>query len=184
MIQIWEALEETEGRNVSPPFWAVAWVGGQALARYVLDRPQVVAGKQVLDVGAGSGLCAIAACKAGALAVEASEPDHRGRVAIEMNAALNAVILNTRDIDLIGDADRRWDVVLAADLWYERLLADRVTPWLRQLAVKGCEVLLGDLGRAYFPRVGVEELARYQIPTPETLERGNITKAAAWRLLP
>ena len=183
MIQIWEALEEVGGRNVSPPFWAVAWVGGQALARYVLDRPQVVIGKRVLDLGAGSGLCAIAACKAGALAVEASERDHCGRIAIEMNAALNAVTLSTNDVDLVGD-DRQWDVVLAADLWYERLLADRLTPWLRQLAAKGCEVLLGDLGRAYFPRVGVQELARYQIPTPETLERGKITEAAAWRLLP
>ncbi|MFQ5935701.1 MAG: methyltransferase [Acidiferrobacterales bacterium] len=185
IVPVWEAAEEALGATgLPPPFWAVCWVGGQALTRYLLDYSLIADGKRVLDLGSGSGLCAIAAARAGATRVEASDPDPFATVAIRINAALNAVTVHTIGNDLIGTSKGDWDVVVAGDLWYERQLAQRVTPWLRQLAVEGCEVLVGDMGRAYFPRARVTELAHYQIPTPTDLERNKITTARVWRMLP
>lgn len=183
LTPIWEA-SEAMGAATAPPYWATAWVGGQALARYVLDHHKLIAHKRVLDLGSGSGLCAIAAAKAGAAKVEASEHDRFALRAIAMNAALNAVTIHITSTDLIDVAKCRWDVVLAGDLWYERLFAERATAWLRALATKGCTVLLGDMRRNYFPKQGIEELARYAVATPVEIEREPITTGIVWRMLP
>ena len=164
-----------------PPFWSVAWVGGQALARYTLDHAALFRGRSVLDVGSGSGLCAIAAAKAGARRVDASDIDVCARAAIAINAGVNGVPIAAVLDDLVGVASR-WDIVLAGDLWYERFLAERVSAWLSMLAGEGTLVLLGDCRRAYFPRRQATLLQRYAIPAPEALERATVADAAVWRL--
>lgn len=178
---LWAEQELRLGRHgLAPPFWGVAWPGGQALARYLLDHPHTVAGLAVLDVGSGSGLVAIAAALARARAVEAADTDSFALEAVRINASLNRVAIATTSEDLIG-APPRWDVVLAADLWYERFFAGRLNAWLRALAAEGTLVLLGDRGRAFFPREGLAELQRYQVPS-QSFERGDVTATSVWRL--
>lgn len=179
---LWQAQESWLQRHgLPPPFWGVAWVGGQGLARYTLDHADLFRGRAVLDLGSGSGLCAIAAAKAGARRVEAVDLDAFALQAIAANAVLNGVEVATLQSDLIG-SPLRWDVILAADLWYERFLAERVTPWLRTLSRGGTLVLLGDCGRAFFPRQGVEELQCYAIRDCAPLERESITTTRVWRM--
>jgi predicted nicotinamide N-methyase len=185
MTGIWERAEESLGIvRVPPPFWSMAWVGGQALARYILDTPDKVATRRVLDVGSGSGLCAIAAAKSGAALAVANDLDPLALAAIRMNAALNAVSIEVLGANLIGRDLDGYDVILAGDLWYERLLAQAANPWLRRLAGQGCEVLVADRRRAYFPKHRIEPLARYDIPTPDGTEQSGVTPARVWRLLP
>jgi predicted nicotinamide N-methyase len=182
---IWQATEETLARTaLPPPYWAFAWAGGQALARYLLDSPEAVAGRSVLDFGAGSGLVAIAAAKAGAASVLAAEIDHFAAAAIAANAALNgvAVAVTTADVLDIVDPDR--EVVTAGDVCYERPMADRVTAWLRILAARGSLVLIGDPGRAYFPSHGMQERARYLVPTSRELEDRDNREGVVWEMLP
>jgi predicted nicotinamide N-methyase len=167
--------------SAQPPFWSIAWVGGQALARYTLDRAALFEGRSVLDVGSGSGLCAIAAAKAGARRVEASDVDPCARAVIAINARLNGVGLAAVTGDRIGMSSQ-WDIVVAGDLWYERFLAARVSAWLTAIAREGTLVLLGDCRRAYFPRHSVTALQRYAITTPDTLECATVTDAAVWQL--
>jgi predicted nicotinamide N-methyase len=168
---IWQASEESLARGaVPPPFWAFAWAGGQALARYLLDHRKTVAGRCVLDFGSGSGLVAIAAAKAGARSVIAAETDHFAAAAIAANAALNDVAVPVTIVDPIDTADPGWQVVTAGDVCYEREMTDRAIPWLRKLAGRGCLVLLGDPGRAYLPTGGLRPLARYTVPTSRELE--------------
>lgn len=183
LMSIWEA-REAMGAATAPPYWATAWAGGQALARYVLDHGELVLHKRVLDLGSGSGVCAIAAAKVGAAKVQAAELDPFGVQAIAMNAALNAVTIHAISTDVTIDSECHWDVVLAGDLWYERLFAERATAWLRDLATNGCIVLLGDMRRNYFPKQGVEELARYSVATPVEIEREPISTGVVWRMLP
>jgi predicted nicotinamide N-methyase len=181
---IWQATEESLARGaVPPPFWAFAWAGGQALARYLLDHPETVAGRAVLDFGSGSGLVAIAAAMAGASYVLAAEIDHFALAAIAANAALNDVAAEVTSVDVIGAADPRWEVVTAGDVCYEREMADRVVPWLRSLVGGGCLVLLGDPGRAYLPDTGLRERARYLVPTSRELESRDIRETVVWQLL-
>jgi len=181
---IWQATEETLARSaLPPPFWAFAWAGGQALARYLLDHPAEVAGRSVLDFGAGSGLVAIAAAKAGAARVLAAETDHFAAAAIAANAALNDVAIAVRTTDLLDTIDPRWEVVTAGDVCYERPMADRVTAWLRGLAARGILVLLGDPGRAYLPREGLVERARYLVPTSRELEDRDTRDGIVWEVL-
>jgi len=170
IVPLWQATEThlTE-RGVPPPYWAFAWPGGQALARYLLDHPNLVRGRRVLDFAAGSGMAAIAAAKAGAHHVEAAEIDRFAVAAITLNARLNAAGVETIESDLIGQASR-WDLVLAGDVCYERPMAERVGRWLGQLAAGGTSVLMGDPGRNYLPATGLRELARYQVPTSLDLE--------------
>ncbi len=183
MASVWEAAEEAvRAAGLPPPFWAACWPGGLALARYILDRPSVVAGKRVLDLGSGSGLCGIAAAKAGAAHVDGSDLDPFALAAIRMNAAMNSVLVHPIATDVVGTQPARWDVILAGDLWYERWMAKRVTAWLRDVAAEGCYVLLGDKGRAYSPRHGVERLACYRIGNTLELEGERITAAATWRI--
>jgi len=181
---IWQATEESLARGqVPPPYWAFAWAGGQALARFVLDRPETVAGRRILDFGAGSGLLAIAAMCAGAAAATAAEIDPYAGAAIGLNCALNGVCVAIAPADLIDGADARWEVVLVGDMCYEQPLAERLTRWLRRLAGGGCRVLLGEPGRAYRPRTGLVELARYTVPTSRELEDRDSREGIVWELL-
>jgi predicted nicotinamide N-methyase len=182
---IWQATEETLARSaLPPPFWAFAWAGGQALARYLLDHPANVAGRSVLDFGAGSGLVAIAAAKAGARSVLAAEVDHFAAAAIAANAVLNEVAISVATEDLLDTANLRWDVVTAGDVCYEQPMADRVVGWLRGMAARGGIVLLGDPGRAYLPCEGLVERARYVVPTSRELEDREYRETVVWELLP
>lgn len=176
---LWEATEaELQRIGLPPPYWAFAWPGGVALARYVLDHPELVAGRRVLDFGAGSGLVAIAAAKAGARAV-AAEIDAFAAAAIRLNAAANGVEMEIETSDVIG-AECAWDVILAGDMCYERPLAERLVRWLRRVPAL---VLLGDPGRSYAPRDGLEPLARYVVPTSRDLEDRDSRETGVWRLL-
>ena len=182
---IWQATEDSLAQGaVPPPFWAFAWAGGQALARFLLDRPETVAGRAVLDFGAGSGLVAIAAAKAGAGRVAAAEIDPFAAVAIAANAALNGVELAIVTADLLDAEPGDWPVVTAGDVCYERPMTERATAWLRRLARNGSLVLLGDPGRAYLPPTGLRELARYQVPTSRELEDREVRETIVWEVLP
>ncbi len=181
---IWQASEETLARGaVPPPFWAFAWAGGQALARYLLDRPEIVAGRSVLDFGSGSGLVAIAAAKAGARSVLAAEIDRFAAAAIAANAALNEVAVVPTTLDPIDAPTPTCDVVTAGDICYERDMAQRAIRWLRRRAELGCLVLLGDPGRAYLPDAGLRELASYIVPTSRELEDREARDTRVWQVL-
>jgi predicted nicotinamide N-methyase len=182
---IWQATEETlAGNALPPPFWAFAWAGGQALARYLLDNPEAVAGREVLDFGAGSGLVAIAAAVAGAARVTAAEIDHFAAAAIAANAALNHVAIEVMTTDLLDGNKRFWKLVTAGDICYEQPMAERALRWLRVLAGRGSTVLLGDPGRAYLPGDGLCELARYIVPLSRELEGREECDAFVWRVVP
>jgi predicted nicotinamide N-methyase len=182
---IWQATEESLARSgLPPPFWAFAWVGGQALARYLLDCPEQVAGRFVLDFGAGSGVVAIAAAKAGAAFVLAAEIDHLAVAAIAANALLNEVAVTVTTTDVIDMADPRWEVVTAGDVCYEQPMSDRVAAWLRDLAGRGNLVLLGDPGRTYLPAAGLRARARYLVPTSRDLEDRDTRDGVVWEVLP
>lgn len=181
---IWEATEADLARmNLPPPYWAFAWPGGQALTRFLLDHPDWVQGKRVLDFAAGSGLAAIGAAMAGAARVEAAEIDDFAAAAIALNARTNHAAVDLVMEDLIG-AEPRWEVVLAGDVCYEKPMADRVIAWFRALAGRGVAILMGDPGRAYLPKSGLVELARYQVPTTLELEDRQMRETIVWRLMP
>lgn len=182
VVPLWQATEaELAESGIPPPYWAFAWAGGQALARHVLDAPEIVRGRQVLDFAAGSGVVGIAACLAGARHVVCSEIDPFARAALAMNAVENGVRVDVAPDDLIGHLGP-WDVVLAGDVCYEAPMAGAVTPWLRALARDGVEVLLGDPGRSYLPRTGLERLARHAVPTTRELEDSDLRNACVWRV--
>jgi predicted nicotinamide N-methyase len=182
---IWQATEDTLARSgLPPPYWAFAWAGGQALARFLLDHPERVAGRSVLDFGAGSGIVAIAAAKAGAASVLACEIDHFAAAAIAANAALNDVTIAVTTSDVLDTVGPRWEIVTAGDVCYERPMADRVTAWLRVLAEHGSFVLLGDPGRAYLPSAGLVERAHYLVPTSLELEDRDTRDGIVWEVLP
>jgi predicted nicotinamide N-methyase len=179
VVPLWRATEEElEKMGVPPPYWAFAWAGGQALARYVLDHPEQIMGKHVLDIGSGSGMVAIAAAKAGAASVLAADIDAFSIAAIRLNAVANGATVAVTEDDLIG-AESDWDVVLVGDLFYERPLAERLLAWLKTL---GCPALLGDPGRSYFPKDQVEPLAVYNVQTSRDLEDREIRETGVYRL--
>jgi predicted nicotinamide N-methyase len=171
-MPLWEAAALADARlPVPPPYWAWPWAGGQALARYVLDQPQLVRGRRVADIGTGGGIVAIAAALAGATTVDAIDIEPYAIEACRLNAAANGVAASVEAIeaDPVG-SDAGWDVVLAGDVWYEAELAAYIGPWLRALAARGATVLTGDLGRAYLPSDGMQQLAHYLVPTLVDLE--------------
>ncbi len=179
--ELWQKTEADLGQlNLPPPFWAFAWAGGQALARYLLDHPEAVSGARVLDFASGSGLVAIAAALSGGLSVEAADIDAFALDAIALNAATNGVVLRPRGEDLVGH-DEGWDVVLAADIFYERDTAGAVTSWLKGLAARGARVLVGDPGRSYFDASALEQLASYDVPVLRSLEDADTKRSGVWR---
>ncbi len=155
---------DEDGPEPQPPYWAYAWAGGAVLARYILDRPESVAGLRVLDLGAGSGLVGIAAAKAGASAVIAAEIDRNGIAALGLNAAANRVTIKVVGEDITAGPPPPVDVVVAGDLFYRQDLADRVIPFLDRCLACGINVLIGDPGRAYLPRSRLRLLAEYRVP--------------------
>ena len=185
MTPIWLASEEELARGaVPPPFWAFAWAGGQALARYLLDHPETVAGREVLDIGSGSGIVAIAAAKSGASRVVAAEIDPFAAAAIALNASLNGVSLTVETRDLLDRGPAGWGVALAGDICYEEPMSSRATALLRRIAARGRLALLGDPGRSYLPREGLVERARYEVPTTRDLEDREMREAAVWQIVP
>lgn len=181
---IWRLTEEAlEEMGLPPPFWAFAWAGGQALARYVLDHPEVVAGRQVIDFATGSGLVALAAMKAGAARVLAADIDLFCEAAVALNAQRNGVAVDFTDQNLLDQPPPAWaQVILAGDICYEKPLAERVLAWLAEARAAGATVLIGDPGRSYFPREGLEKLAEYQVATTRELEDMEVKKTAVWAL--
>jgi predicted nicotinamide N-methyase len=180
---IWKLTEEALAEiGLPPPFWAFAWAGGQALARYVLDHPEVVAGKRVIDFASGSGLVAIAAMKAGAASVLAADIDVFCEAAIGLNAAANGVEVAFTEVDLLDAPPPPADVLLAGDICYERPMAEAVMAWLGLGRAAGATVLVGDPGRTYFPKEGLVKLAEYQVPTTRELEDMAVKRTSVWTL--
>jgi predicted nicotinamide N-methyase len=179
--ELWHKTEEELGAiGLPPPFWAFAWAGGQALARYILDHPALVAGKRVLDFACGSGIVAIAAAKAGAARTEACDIDAFAIAAVHLNASANEVRIDARRVDAV-DTDDDWDVVLAGDICYERDMAARTMAWLERLHARRATVLVGDPGRAYLPRDKLVSVATYRVPVTRSLEDAEIKTAHVWQ---
>lgn len=172
--------EDLEEIGLPPPFWAFAWAGGQGLSRYILDHPETMEGKRVLDFASGSGLVAIAAAKAGAAEVLAADIDPWACTAVRLNAALNGVDLAFTDDDLIGRSVD-FDVVLAGDVFYDSDFARALVEWFVNLAESGCLVLVGDPGRSYRPTAHLEPLATYEVPVTRALEDSEVKKTTVWK---
>jgi predicted nicotinamide N-methyase len=184
VLPLWHALQVETGDPETPlPYWAFAWAGGLALARYVGERPDVVAGRRVFELGTGSGLVSIAALRAGAAAATATDIDPFSIEAAALNARANGVRLDASVRDVLDDpppADT--DVILAGDTWYEASLADRVLPWLGRAADAGLDVLIGDPGRRYLPLDRLEEIAAYDVRTTTELEDLALKRGHVFRL--
>jgi predicted nicotinamide N-methyase len=185
-VGLWQRIETASGRTgLDPPFWAFAWAGGQALARYLLDHPEAVRGRHVIDVASGSGLVAIAAAMAGAAAVTAYDIDPLAAAAIGVNADANAVTVQAVCADILDD-DRSpepgIDLVLVADAFYQRELADQVMRFIERARARGTAVLAGDFGRAYLPRARLTPLASYDVPGLSVLEDSDIKSTTIWAL--
>jgi predicted nicotinamide N-methyase len=179
-VGLWtKTEEELQASSLPPPFWAFAWSGGQALARWIGDHRGRIAGRRVLDFASGSGIVAIAAALAGAANVEASEIDPFAQAAIALNASENRVVVDVLCEDVIG-ADRGWDVVLAGDVAYERDMAAAVFAWLEGLARRGALVLVGDPRRSYLALDRLECVAEYSVPTTRALEDAEMKRTGVF----
>lgn len=174
--------DELEKIGLPPPFWAFAWAGGQGLARYVLDHPECVAGKSVLDFASGSGLVGIAAAKAGASSVLAVDIDPWTESAIALNARANKVHLDFAAEDFVGGSIKA-DILLAGDVFYDKDFAAQLIVWFDRLVADGKEVILGDPGRYYLPKRRLEALATYQVPVTRALEDSEVKRTTVWRYL-
>jgi predicted nicotinamide N-methyase len=181
---IWKLTEEAlEAIGLPPPFWAFAWAGGQALARYVIDTPEIVRGKRVIDFAAGSGMVGIAAKLAGARNVLCADIDAYCEAAVVLNAAVNGIDCAFTAENLLDAPAPAWaEVILAGDICYEKPLAERVLAWLAGARAAGVTVLIGDPGRSYFPRTGLAKLAEYQVQTTRELEDMAVKKTAVWAM--
>jgi predicted nicotinamide N-methyase len=182
-VPLWQKTEEELGEvGLPPPFWAFAWAGGQALARYVLDYSYTIKSLKILDLATGSGLVAIAASRAGAANTIATDIDEFATTATQMNADLNGVTLDIRFEDLLHYQPPFADVILVGDLFYEKSLAARCLEWLRQAKGQGTRILIGDPGRSYLPRDQLEKLAEYDVPVTRDLEDAEIKRTSVWQL--
>ena len=179
---LWQATADSlDDANIEPPFWAFAWPGGQALARHILDHPELVRGRNVLDIASGSGIVAIAAAKAGAISVLANDIDPMALTALTLNAGQNNVAIATNSEDMTRSAcSDQWDVILAGDVFYERLMATSVATWLGAAAAAGKLVLVSDPGRAYLPQRGITQIAAYDVPTSLELEDRQSRVTTIW----
>ncbi|PZU86468.1 MAG: nicotinamide N-methylase [Shinella sp.] len=166
--------------GLPPPFWAFAWAGGQGLARYILDHPETVAGKSVVDFASGSGLVAIAAAFAGAKSVLAVDIDPWARTAVRLNAAANGVSVDFSGDDFIGQS-LDVDLLLAGDVFYDRDFAAALVEWFTRLSAGGVTVLVGDPGRSYRPTERLEPLATYEVPVTRVLEDSEVKKTTVWK---
>ena len=181
IVPIWRATEEELAEmGVPPPYWAFAWAGGQALARYVLDHPELVTGRSVLDFASGSGLVAIAAMKAGAASALAADIDPWTGTAIKLNSRLNDVELGFTAENVVGSTIEA-DVLLAGDVFYDKSFADALIPWFTALAASGKTIIVGDPGRSYCPRQIMPPLATYEVPVTRALEDAEVKKTTVWR---
>jgi predicted nicotinamide N-methyase len=187
-VPIWQKTEEElNAMGLPPPYWAFAWAGGQALARYVLDNPITVAGKRVLDLAAGSGLVGIATAKAGAAPVTAIDIDVFTEAAIPLNAEANGVYIGVTILDILDHrppAEPRHDVTLVGDLFYEGETAARALAYLERHVAIGTRVLIGDPGRTYLPKERLKQLAEYSVPVTRELEDVEIKRTTVWELVP
>jgi len=184
-VPLWQKTEEQLGEmGLPPPFWAFAWAGGQALARYILDNPELVRGRRVLDIASGSGLVAIAAAKAGAAEVIANDIDEFAAAAIALNADANSVSIRWETFDRLGDdaSPEAFGVVLAGDIFYERNTAARALSFLQRMQTQGALVLVGDPGRAYLPKEKMTVRAEYEVPVIRDLEDAEIKRTKVWAL--
>jgi predicted nicotinamide N-methyase len=193
-VPLWQKTEEELGEiGLPPPFWAFAWAGGQALARYVIDNPATAKDKQVLDLASGSGLVAIAAAKAGAANVIAADIDAFAVASIGMNASLNlrhpgegrgpaSSIIEVTSDNLLQSPPPQTDTILVGDLFYEKSLAETVFNWLTQAKSQSTSVLVGDPGRSYLPKDKLTKLAEYNVPVTRDLEDAEIKRTAVWTL--
>ena len=172
--------DELAAMGIGTPYWAFAWAGGQALARYILDNPKAVSGRKVLDFGAGSGLVAIAAAKAGAFDVTAADIDPMAAAAMDLNRSLNDVWFEIETGDVIGGAGD-WEVLLVGDVCYDKEIADRIFPWLRREHEAGRDILFGDPGRFYLNNFGLEPVASYHAETTGIMEDSDLRNARVWR---
>jgi predicted nicotinamide N-methyase len=178
---IWRLTEAELGAlGVPPPFWAFAWAGGQAVARYVLDHPDEVAGKRVLDLACGSGMVGIAAALAGAGAVVCNDIDDFCRAAVAANTAANGVSARFEGDNLLDHPAGDFDVICAGDVSYEKPMAETMRAWLAQAHGRGVRVLMGDPGRSYFDRAGLAPLAQYQVETTRELEDMLVKNTGVW----
>jgi predicted nicotinamide N-methyase len=182
-LPIWQKTEEQLGAaQIAPPYWAFAWAGGQALARYLLDNAHLAAGRRVLDLGAGGGLVAIAAKKAGAAHVLAADIDTLALAAITLNGMANGVEVATTGQDVLAAPPGGCNLVLVGDLFYERPLAERVLGFLQAAGQGGAEILVGDPERAYFPARHFDRIAEYAVPVSLELEDAESKRTGVWRL--
>jgi predicted nicotinamide N-methyase len=182
-LPIWQKTEEELGAiGLPPPFWAFAWAGGQALARYVLDHPETVHGKRVIDLASGSGLVGIAAMMAGAKSVLAADIDAFAIAAITINAKLNAVAMSSTATNLLDFPVPDIDVILVGDLFYEKSVAAKCFEWLLRARTSGVDILIGDPGRSYLPKDKLVKGAEYAVPVSRDLEDADIKNTAVWRL--
>jgi len=180
---IWRLTEEELGElGLPPPFWAFAWAGGQAVARWLLDNPAEVAGKTVLDFATGSGLVGIAALKAGAASVLGTDIDPFCATAVALNAQANSVSMGFTDRNLLEAPPPKVDVICAGDVCYEGPMTEQVMSWLGRARAHGTRVLIGDPGRTYFPKSGLDFLAEYRVPTTRELEDQEIKRSAVWAM--
>lgn len=183
LTPIWRLTEEELGEmGVPPPFWAFAWAGGQALSRWLLDHPEDVAGKRVLDFAAGSGLVGIAAMKAGAASALCADIDPFCGAAVRLNGQANGVALTFTADDLLDAPPPDVDVICAGDVCYEKPMTERVLAWLGEAKARGVRVIIGDPGRTYFPKTGLEFLAEYRVPTTRELEDQEVKRSSVWAL--
>ena len=182
-VPLWQKTEEELGEmGLAPPFWAFAWAGGQALARHVLDHPELVGGKRVIDLASGSGLVGIAALKAGAVSVVAADIDAFSVEAIGINADINRVCIEATGRDLLEQPATGADVILVGDLFYEKVLAKKVFAWLEEAEGRGIVTLIGDPGRSYLPRDRLTKLGEYKVEVTRDLEDAEVKLTSVWRL--
>lgn len=182
-LPIWQKTEDELGEmNVPPPYWAFAWAGGQALARHILDHPELVRGRRVLDLGAGSGLTALAPMRAGAASALAADIDRLALIATRLNADANGLAVAITAEDLLARPPAAFDVLLVGDLFYERQLADRVLTYIDAARAAGALVLIGDPQRNYFPRGRFNQIAEFSVPVTRELEDSEIKRTAVWQV--
>ena len=181
---VWRATEAALGMAGAPiPFWAFAWAGGLAIARFLEEHPEEVTGKRVVDLATGSGLCAIVAMRLGAAIATGIDIDPFAEAALALNAKSNGVRVGFIGRDPLDDDPPKADVLLAGDTWYEGPLAERVLPWLRRAAAGGSRVLVGDPGRRYLPAADLLPLAAYDVTTTTQLEDRAVLQSRVFTLL-